>query len=315
MSAAAFSSDGSLLAAAAGDQVALWDPDSSAVISCLASPLANYASPLRKLCFIPNSPYLVGYTTGVSPSLIAWNIVTESVCWSYQLAVSAIAADPMGGLLAVAVLPKSSGANAQGGRDSHSNKEASEQAEGGAFSHGNIRSPEVQEVRHSMTVTQSDNHQAAAASAVFLLHAATGLPELSWNLEQSVAAALLFPLPGTQLHASSVPLMPDGLSAFMIVLQDRQYAIARSANCMHNADMQAMFLKQRQELSTFEAGFGKAVMLQLAEYGPGSAVLQSEGQGRFQMVFNAPSHVLPSLADLAPTFFDCLVEHSIFAGV
>lgn len=308
MSAAVFSSDGSLLAAAAGDQVTLWDPYSSAIISCLASPPANKASPLQKLCFVPNSPYLVGYTTGANPSLIVWNLINESIWWSYQLAVSALAADPKGGSVAVAVLPKSVGADAETCEKTQSSTGASEHAEGDAVSHDKVSSPADKVLRQGAT-TETQSDQSAAASAVFLFNVTTGVPQLSWSLGQSVAAALLFPLPGTNLHASSLPLTPDGLSPLMIILQDRQYAVARSAN-LQNASVQADVLKHGHELNAFEAAFGPAGVLQSAKQRSVPTHFQFGGESRFQTIFDAPSHVLPSLTNLAPRFFDSLIEHT-----
>ena len=311
MSAAAFSCDGSLLAAASGDQVTLWDPYSNAMISCLASPPANQGSPLRKLCFIGNSPYLVGYTTGANPSLIVWNLITESVWWSYQLAVSAVAADPMGGSIAVAVPPGTGVAKAQGGENSESSKGTPQQAESDAISEAKVSSPTSNMLRQgAMTVDRPDTHQSAAASAVFLFCAATGQPRLSWSLGQSTAAAMLFVLPGTKLHASSVAVTPDGLTPLMIVLEDRRYAIARSASCLQDASLQAGAVEQGQEPSDFEAAFGMAAVPQPAQQGSDPAGFQSEVQSRLQTLFDAPSHVLPSLKDLAPMFFDSFIEHS-----
>lgn len=307
MSAAAFSSDGSLLAAASGDQVTLWDPYSNAMVSCIASPPANQGSALRKLCFIPNSPYLVGYTTGANPSLIVWNVITESVWWSYQLAVSAIAADPNGNSVAVAVLPE----HAQDDEGLQSSKGAAAQAEGAAVRHTKSSSPASKILKQgAVSVTRPDTHQSAAASAVFLFCAATGQPRLSWNLGQSTAAAMLFTLPGTKLHAASVAATPDGISPMIIVLQNRQYATAASASSIQDAKLQAVALDQGQEPSAFEAAFGRAAVPQLAQQGSGVAPLQSEVQSRLQTLFDAPSHVLPSLKDLAPMFFDSLIERS-----
>lgn len=307
MSAAAFSSDGSLLAAASGNQVTLWDPDSNAMVSCLASPPANLASPLRKLCFIPNSPYLVGYTTGANPSLIVWNLTTQSVWWSYQLAVSAMAADPKGGSITVAVLP----GDAQVGISSQKKSGAAGQAEADAICRAKASSSISKLLRQgAMTGTRPDEDQSAAASAVLLFCAATGQPRLSWSLGQSTAAALLFALPGTHLHASAAAASPDGLSPLMIVLQDRQYTFARSASSMQGASVQAVNLEQGQEPSAFEAAFGKPVAPQPAQQGAGVAHFQSEVQSRLQTLFDAPSHVLPSLKDLAPMFFNSFAERS-----
>ena len=307
MSAAAFSSDGSLLAAASGDEVTLWDPFSNAMVSCIASPPANQGSALRKLCFIPNSPYLVGYTSGANPCLIVWNLITESVWWSYQLAVSAMAADPNGDTVAVAVLPE----HVQVEATSQGNKGAAEQAEGDAVRHTETSSPVSNILKQgAVTVTRPDTHQSAAASAVFLFCAATGQPRLSWNLGQSTAAAILFALPGTKLHAASVAATPDSLSPMIIVLQNRQYASARSATSIQDAKLQAVALHQGQEPSAFEAAFGRAAVPHSAQRGPGVAPLQSEVHSRLQTLFDAPSHVLPSLTDLAPMFFDSLIERT-----
>ena len=305
MSAAAFSSDGSLLAAASGDQVTLWDPYSNAMVSCIASPPANQGSPLRKLCFLPNSPYLVGYTTGANPSLIVWNLITESVWWSYQLAVSAIAADPNGDSVAVAVLPEQVDASSQG------SKGASEQAEREKVRHTKAGSPASKILKQgAVTVTRPETQQSAAGSAVFVFCAATSRPRLSWNLGQSTAAAMLFALPGTKLHAASVAATPDGLSPMIIVLQNRQYATARSASNMQDERLQAVALDQRQEPGAFEAAFGRAAVPQFVKQNSGVAPVQSEVQSRLQTLFDAPSHVLPSLKDLAPMFFDSLIERS-----
>lgn len=307
MSAAAFSSDGSLLAAASEDQVTLWDPDSNAMVSCLASPPANLGSPLRKLCCIPNSPYLVGYTAGANPSLIVWNLLTQSVWWSYRLAVSAMAADPKGGSIAVAVLP----GDAQVGKSSQRKSAATGQAEGDASSQAKASSSISKILRQgAMTVPQPDDHQPAAASAVFLFCAATGQPRLSWSLGQATAAALLFALPSTSLHASAAAATPDGLSPLMIVLQDRRYTFARSTSSMQSENVQAVRLEQGQEPSAFEAAFGKPVVPRHAQQGAGVAHFQSEVQSRLQTLFDAPSHVLPALKDLAPMFFNSFTEHS-----
>lgn len=64
MHAAAFSSDGSLLAVAAGAAVTLWDAQSTALLAVLPPPAPPAASgvaaaPLVHLAFLKDSPYLV----------------------------------------------------------------------------------------------------------------------------------------------------------------------------------------------------------------------------------------------------------------
>ncbi len=62
MHAAAFSSDGSVLAVAAGGTVTLWDAYRTSLLGVLPSPVqqAAGAAPVTHLAFLADSPYLVG---------------------------------------------------------------------------------------------------------------------------------------------------------------------------------------------------------------------------------------------------------------
>ena len=59
MSAVAFSGDGSLVAAAVTGSVTLWDPTSNALITVLANPAPARTSSMRRLEFVPGTPFLV----------------------------------------------------------------------------------------------------------------------------------------------------------------------------------------------------------------------------------------------------------------
>jgi len=59
MLAAAWSADGSLLAAAAGDTATLWEPTSNALLATLPTPLPAVGTPLRHLAFVAGTPFLV----------------------------------------------------------------------------------------------------------------------------------------------------------------------------------------------------------------------------------------------------------------
>ncbi|KAL0020828.1 hypothetical protein WJX79_004301 [Trebouxia sp. C0005] len=85
MSAAAFSSDGSILGVASRDEVTLWEPYTNSMLTSLASPSGNQGCPIVKLLFVPNTPFLAGYTTGPAASLIVWNLLAEAIwasCWT-----------------------------------------------------------------------------------------------------------------------------------------------------------------------------------------------------------------------------------------
>ena len=68
MLAAAWSSDGSLLAAAAGDAATLWEPSSNALLATLPTPLPAVGAPLRHLAFVPVTPFLVPASYSHIPS-------------------------------------------------------------------------------------------------------------------------------------------------------------------------------------------------------------------------------------------------------
>ena len=77
MLAAAWSADGSLLAAAAGDTATLWEPTSNALLATLPTPLPAVGSPLRHLAFVAGTPFLV---SALWPALAASLSCLFAVC-------------------------------------------------------------------------------------------------------------------------------------------------------------------------------------------------------------------------------------------
>ena len=315
LSAAAFSSDGSLLAVAAQDLVTLWEPYSNSMITSLASPQSNQGCPLCKLLFVPNTPYLVGYTTGSSASLIVWNLLTESIWWSYSLTVTAMAVDPESSSVAVAVAPQKATADGQkaiaDGQSGHSQGVLQQQA--GVLPNTTELTAHTADILRQgpMTVPDPDGEQTVTgASAVFLCVPSSGQPQLSWSLGQSTVASLLFALPGTKLHSVSTGLSPAGVGPLLILTEDRQYAVARSAAHLHDASFQPSTPLQSDQPSTYEAAFGKAAVSQSVRQMAANVPGRSHAQIQIQALFDAPSHVLPPLKDLAPAYFDSLIENN-----
>ena len=101
--AAAFSPDGSLLAAAAGDSITLWQPQTNALLLTLAAPLGNRGSPFHAMAFLAGSPTLVAASGPPSPTLVAWNLASRSVVWSSNVVVASLAADPQHACFAAVV--------------------------------------------------------------------------------------------------------------------------------------------------------------------------------------------------------------------
>jgi NET1-associated nuclear protein 1 (U3 small nucleolar RNA-associated protein 17) len=81
---AAFSLDGSLLAAAYGNVLTLWDPFANKLYSTLVHPPPTEC--IRKIHFIPGSSHLVSVT---NHAVYVWDLLSCSICWSYEASVLA----------------------------------------------------------------------------------------------------------------------------------------------------------------------------------------------------------------------------------
>ncbi|KAI9392980.1 hypothetical protein POPTR_006G166500v4 [Populus trichocarpa] len=105
MTAATFSSDGSVLAVAAETVITLWDADKNILVAVIGETLM----PVVNLAFAGKSEYLVSASWGSKPQLSIWSMSKLSVSWSYMLHVEAIAsAADMSFFAALALLPESS---------------------------------------------------------------------------------------------------------------------------------------------------------------------------------------------------------------
>jgi NET1-associated nuclear protein 1 (U3 small nucleolar RNA-associated protein 17) len=115
--ALAFSTDGSILAAAFGQVVTLWEPFSNTLKSLLVHPPAD--EHVNRLGFVPDSPLLVAST---DRTLYVWNILTTEVWWSYQAKVASLAVENISGNVPsgqarFAILVNDLGDSESGGRD------------------------------------------------------------------------------------------------------------------------------------------------------------------------------------------------------
>lgn len=274
------------------------------MIASLSCPPGSEGSKLCSLLFVPHTPYLAGCTEGSNAYLVVWNLLTESVWWSYALTVSAIAVDPQSRCIAVAV-------PAQHAEPASAPRSGSEQ-EGPGAQNGTDKASKAGQLLSQGPLTmasETDSHTIVGGSAVFLLDPATAQPTLSWSLGQRTAAALMFALPNTQLHAASVDMSQDGVSPLLVLTDDRQYAIAPSMHSLSNSGpaQTARMQTQAEEPGAFEATFGRLAVQRPARQANLQARKQQAVQSQLQLLFDAPSHVLPPLQVLAPAFFDALV--------
>ncbi|GAB2281468.1 hypothetical protein Dimus_016056 [Dionaea muscipula] len=79
MTAASFSSDGTVLAVAVETVITLWDPDKNFLVTVIG----NTHSPIISLSFV--GEYLVSTSHGSMPQLRIWSMGKLSVTWSYKL--------------------------------------------------------------------------------------------------------------------------------------------------------------------------------------------------------------------------------------
>lgn len=104
MTAAAFSTDGSVLAVAAETVITLWDPEKNVLVAVIGSARESIVS----LSFIGESNFLVSASRGSNPQLAVWSMSKLSISWSYKLQTEAVACSQKDSVLAVlAALPES----------------------------------------------------------------------------------------------------------------------------------------------------------------------------------------------------------------
>ena len=83
MAAAAFSPDGSMLAAACAATITLWDVGNNSLVGTLAAPRSLQEASFTHLTFLHHSPHLVAAAGGPFPLLACWNLLTGALLITY----------------------------------------------------------------------------------------------------------------------------------------------------------------------------------------------------------------------------------------
>ncbi|KAH6778682.1 Transducin/WD40 repeat-like superfamily protein [Perilla frutescens var. frutescens] len=107
MTAAAFSSDGSVLAVAADKVITLWDPDRNTLLAVIGDSIET----ITNIAFVGKSEYLVSSSRGSNPQLTVWSMSKLCTTWSYRLDTEAIACSMDNSTFSVLALTKRSGSN------------------------------------------------------------------------------------------------------------------------------------------------------------------------------------------------------------
>ncbi|KAG0623323.1 hypothetical protein M758_3G165500 [Ceratodon purpureus] len=93
--AAAFSSDGSILAVAASEFLTLWNPATNSLVKVLSNAVVHPLQPIHHLAFVNQSNCLVAASSGERPLLTVWDVSTLSVRWSQAISVESLSVDPI----------------------------------------------------------------------------------------------------------------------------------------------------------------------------------------------------------------------------
>ncbi|KAK9812065.1 hypothetical protein WJX73_002618 [Symbiochloris irregularis] len=182
MHAAAFSSDGSLLAASSPGAITLWDPHTNALLQTLPGPLFTEQATFHSLAFLPRTTVLAGVCSVPVPGIVAWDVAKKSVVWSSKVCVEGpIVADPEHACFAAALKVKHQGAS----QPSHQQRQ------------GNAANP---------------------MGAVAVFGAESAVPKQLWALPGgSEGARVLFTPAQTPLHAAGAAITPQGMSPLVIL--------------------------------------------------------------------------------------------------
>lgn len=233
MTASAFSADGSVLAVVAGSKVTLWDPETSRLAAVLSlapeHSMGPGASPVFRLLFIPGTQYLVG----TSDTFIAvWNLLTASLHWAMDVAVSALAVDPVFGSFAIAIPAKAAAARtpSAAGYDpaAVAATTASLPAAGPSGSQQQAAVPDATNKATSSgrpaapsSSTQQQWHPAARnKSHILVFDPRSPTPRFHSIVSGTTAPTLLYASPGMPQHAKE---LSDQVSPLMVLAENRAF--------------------------------------------------------------------------------------------
>lgn len=292
---AAFASDGSILAVAAGGRVTLWDPEANALATVLPPPPvgaaggaarsggAAPAAPLSALAFVPGTPFLAAVVAG--SGLVVYNLLTAAVHWWQPLQVTSFSVDASYGLLAVAV-PGAS-----------------------------VPQP-VQPPGAPQQPQPQPQH-----CHILVFDPASPAPRFHCRVRDAQHVQLLhLPAAGAAQAASAAEA--NGCSPLLVLRDSRLYSLAGQTDFMAlptPLDEAAMALLQQgvaeqQQPYGFEAAFGP---MGKSQQHAGAAAMEVDGghagtdgqasQPKWRSLFDAPSHVLPTPTVLANAFLSLIM--------
>lgn len=317
LTAAAFSSDGSVLAlGSVTGGVSLWDATQTALLGVLPPALTRpsaasvpNAPMVRRLLFLANSPLLVALLNG---GLAVYNLLTMRCEWAVEVAgVGRIVSDPISSHWAVTLSSPASPGTQHSARGTSTTNSGS----------GVARST-------SSKVSSSDQ-------GIVMFRGAEESPVGAWRVSRAGPPGTLsiaFVPPATPLHVAAVEAGANlpGASPLVVLTADREYAVARKSGSSKGTtegtaglstsgigkDNVARAGGAGVGVSSFETLYGRSARVeQQREQGGGAAAavevggsgLGVGGRPPWAALFDAPSHALPPMGTLCPAFLELMV--------
>eukprot|EP00897_Mesotaenium_endlicherianum_P009189 jgi/Mesen1/8299/ME000451S07507 len=303
--AACFSPDGSLLAVTAGDAVTLWSPETNGLLCVLPSACcALPEQPISRAHFASSAPsassapFLVTYTGGLSPTLAVWNLLTMSVWWSSRLGVSALVVDGSAARFAVLSLAPDHYMDSPGHR-------------------------------------RASHASPAADGYIILFNFSDPRPVAAWHLARAEGASLLFAPHGSLQKPGVKPVQESKKESHLVILTtSREYVVIEAPEGGDEEEEGESAGEEEQgggvgskpasaaeetSASGFEAMYGKTPSRSKKSSKKASREKEqvsfaAEGEKSSKPwgnLLSGPSHILPPLTRIYPTFMEAMLEKLI----
>lgn len=309
LTAISFSNDGSITAVS-GDQnqsggVSLWDTESCSLLGAL--PLAFTSISRTKgssraikdyLFFIKDSPHLV---LVCSLGIVVYNVISLDVEWTAEISgISCVAVDESSPHWAI-VLDKTSSEN------SKSTSFDKDYVGSILLFSGAQKKPKAAWLVRRL-------HSSVQKSVT--LNPASFLNEAieSYSVDHGCRTEIAFIPETTNAYSHAAACSIPGCSPLMVFTADREYSIAVSPT-VSKTDLKKIISSSTKEplgtrerrISGFEAMFGTSAHHR-PDDNPEPMDIAPSSRNAWKAVLDAPSHALPPMAILCPSFLELLLE-------
>lgn len=313
LTAISFSKDGSITAVS-GDQnqsggVSLWNTESCSLLGVLPLAFTNISHHLGSakatkdnLFFIKDSPYLV---LVCSLGIVVYNVISLDIEWSAEISgISCVAVDESSPHWAI-VLDKASSETSKS-----INFEKNYVSSILLFS-GAQKKPEA-----AWLVRR---RRSSAQRAVTLNPASQSILEADsetkpFSGDHGCQTEIAFIPKATNAYSHAAACSVPGCSPLMVFTGDREYSIAVSPTITKaglkkitsSATKEPLVTRERR-ISGFETIFGTSAHHKPQDH-PEAMDIAPSSRHAWKAVLDAPSHALPPMATLCPSFLELLLE-------